>query len=64
MQEKYETLKGEERRSREGTDVKEGKADYGAQNKQGTQPRHEKGKGEPDNVQKHGEFHEASNDLV
>ena len=38
-----------DRHSRGGTDVKEGKTDYGTQNKQDIQPRYGKLKGEPDN---------------
>ena len=38
-----------DRRSRGGTDVREGKTDYGVENKQGIQSRYGKQKDEPDN---------------
>ena len=40
------------------------KTDYGAQNKQGIQPRYGKSKGEPVNGPKQGELHEPSNNHV
>ena len=70
VEKSVEELKVEEsemrrdRRSREVLTSRKGKTDYGAQNKQGIQPRHEKPKGEPDNGRKQGEIHEPSNDRV
>ena len=43
---------------------RKGKPDYGAQDKQGIEPGHEKPKGEPDNGRKQGNPHEPSNDRV
>ena len=53
-----------DRLSRGGTNIKEGKTVYGAQNKQGIQPRYGKQKGEPDNGHKQEEPHEPSNGRV